>query len=117
MVSSVFDKAMTMACRPEYVDRDWLAVELARLLAAGEWAELGAVAVHAALAAAPVSGDLFTRLGVYAFAELEGAAWDDRTWVAGELGTRISALVAPGSDLHETGLRLAGAAARVEVGS
>ena len=47
----------------------------------------------------------------------------DRSWLAAllgrgawaELGARITALVAPGSDLQETGLRLAGAAARVEV--
>ena len=115
-VSNVVEKSMTMSNRPEYLDRGWLSEELARLLAAGSWAELGGVAVHVAVAAAPLAGDLNTRLGLYAFADLPGAAWGDPAWVSGELSARIAALVAPGSDLQETGLRLAGAAARVEVG-
>ena len=114
-VSNVIDQAMTMANKPEYLDRAWLAAELPRLLNAGSWAELGGVAVHLAVSAAPLAGDLNTRLGLYAFADLPGAVWDDRTWVAAELSARIAALVAPGSDLQETGLALAAGAARVEV--
>ena len=114
-VSNVLDRAMTMASRPEYLDRAWLRAEMTALIARGEWAELGALGVHVALAAAPFGGDLFTRLSALAFQELPGAAWGDAGWVASELGARIAALTAPGSDLQTTGLALAASAARVEL--
>lgn len=114
-ISEVFEKSMEMSSRPEFLDRAWLSAELAALVGQGKWSELGAVAVHAALAAAPLGGTLFNQISTRAMVEVEGAAWGDPSWVAGELGSRIAALVAPGSDLQETGLRLAGAAARVEV--
>ena len=51
-VSTVFEKSMEMSNRHEHLDRSWLAALLGR----GAWAELGAVGVHAALAAAPLAG-------------------------------------------------------------
>ena len=114
-VSTVLDQSMTMPFRPEYLDRAWLSVELARLLAAGAWGELGAVAINVALAAAPFGGNLFNQISTLAMVEVPDAAWGDPSWVSGELGRRIAALAAAGSNLQETGLALAAGAARVEV--
>ena len=114
-VSNVLDRAMTMASRPEYLDRAWLRAEMTALIARGEWAELGALGVHVALAAAPFGGDLLIHLSALAFAPREGAAWGDAGWVASEMGARVAAMTAEGSDLQATGLNLAAGCARVEV--
>ena len=114
-VFAVFEKSMEMSNRPEFLDRAWLSAELAALAGQGKWAELGATAVHAALAAAPFGGNLFNQISTLAMVEVPDAAWGDPAWVSGELGRRIAALAAAGSNLQETGRALAAGAARVEV--
>lgn len=106
---------MTVSNRPEYLDRAWLSAELARLLAAGSWAELGAVGVHAALAAAPLGGDLAAQISARAQAPVAGADWTSAAWVAPHLTALVAALVADGSDLQDAGLSLAAAVSRVSL--
>jgi len=100
-----------------YRNRAWLASELGGLIAQGAWSVLGGLALHVALAAAPLVGDLAAHLATAAALAPRTAApaWSDPAWVAGELAAHVAALVALGSDLQAQALRMAGACARVAI--
>lgn len=101
---------------PRYTDRAWLATELARLITAASWAELGGLAVHIALAVAPLAGPAARVAEAQALAARTAApAWGTPAWVAAEMTAHAAALTASGSDLQALALRLAGAVARVEI--
>lgn len=93
---------------PNYRNRTWLASEMTTLLNSQAWSVLGGLALHAALAAAPLTGDLAQHL---ATAAALPALTDGP--LAVELAAHIAAATAPGSDLQATALRLAGAIHRI----
>lgn len=116
---TVVEQAMLMSSRAEYHDRAWLAVEMASLISRSRWIELGAVAIHVAVGAAPLQGDLATRVQeerAHA-SEIEGAMWANLEWVTAKLTAYVGELTADCSDMQALGFKLAGAAARVEPGT
>lgn len=113
---NVLDAAQQRSYDPRYTDRAWLATELAALIGSAGWAELGGLAIHVALAVAPIAGLPARVSEAQALAPRTATpAWSAPVWVAAELGAHVAALTAPGSDLQALALRLAGAVARVAI--
>jgi hypothetical protein len=102
-----------------YRSAAWLAAESEALISSGEWAELGGLMLHVALAAAPIGG-LPARLAAASDQppRSAGSAWGDAAWVAAEVRLHVAALldVLPGGatqTVQGVALRAAGALARV----
>lgn len=115
---NVLEAAQLRSYDPRYTDRVWLAAALAEMAGRAAWAELGGLAIHVALAVAPVAGLPARVAEAQALAPRTAApAWSDPVWVAAEIGAHVAALTAPGSDLQALALRMAGAVARVEIAS
>ncbi len=111
----VIAAAQSRVYSPDYRDRAWLTTACGALLQAGTWAELGGLAVHVALAAALLRGDLAAQISARAQAPVAGADWTSAAWVAPHLTALVAALVADGSDLQDAGLSLAAAVSRVSL--
>lgn len=114
----VLREAMGRSHDRKYADRAWLAAELPPMITRGEWATLGGLLVHAALAAAPVAR-LAERLEAERVAPPLSAgapARGDASWAAVELGLHLAAVLNPAGDLQAAALRAAGAVFALELG-
>lgn len=99
----VLGRAMSISFRPEFRDRAWVASALESGAGAGDFAGVGALALHAALAVTPLA-DLPAALA---------AAQERGGGPAAELASCVAALRA-GGDLREECLRLAGVLSRAQ---
>lgn len=116
----VFAAQLNRRFSKECLDPTWLSGEAARLIAAGEWAQLGGLMVQVALGSAPIASPLAR---IAAAAEIPPrseapTAWTDGAWVAAELALHVAAvrdaLLAGGNaPVQGLALRAAGAVARV----
>lgn len=112
----VLAAAQARAYSPLYTDRTWLAAQMAAQISSGEWALLGGLAFHVALAVAPLAGPAARLAEAQALAPRTAApAWSTPAWVAAELAAHAAALTASGSDMQALALRMAGAVARVAI--
>lgn len=102
MSIDVIAAAQGRAYNPNYSNRAWLAAEMGALIAAQDWATLGGLALHVALAQAPIAGNLAQLI---ADAAPQGEI---------DMAAQVAELTTAGSNLQALGLRLAGAVAKME---